>query len=294
MNNLTCPACGEPMETQKAPDLALDVCGNCGGRFLDKGELNALATGMAGDIEMCSIDNEPHESDFPTRRCPKCPDTDMRKVNLLALSDIIFDWCPNCGGFFLDGGETAQSNLELAQLAGAPVGEEFRGTVQDHLVRVDKIHDVHIYASGLMGDVRGTPVDSVKIAVFFKEPLGRGLRLSKERWPVKLAKAFGLYGGQDIETGNREFDAAFIVQGDSGVERLLTEEAASAILDFHKRRPKIFAEPGTLAIHDDRIEYTEGPYTTVPVGDLHKAAGGIIEGLLKIAAAMESGTQRAS
>ena len=43
------------MQQVREPDFTIDVCPSYGGRFLAKAELNALATGLSGDIEFCSV-----------------------------------------------------------------------------------------------------------------------------------------------------------------------------------------------------------------------------------------------
>ncbi len=271
------------MEIVSEPDIQVDLCPKCGGRFLDKGELDALATGMAGEIEYCSIDTDPHEDTFTTRVCPKCPDQEMQKVNLLRFSELIFDHCPSCNGFFLDKGETARMNVELAELSGASSGEEFRGTIGDHLVRVNKLRNV------IGSEFQSQGVDYFQVVVYLRAPLNVGLRISKEPWTAKLAKLFGLFKRQDIEVGDEAFDAAFVVQGEeeSQVRNLLSPELRAALLDFNARKPSLFSESvlsgptsksvrGSLTVWDNRIEYREGPYamskakpnTDATVGDL--------------------------
>ena len=92
MNTLRCPNCKTIMERHPEPDVTIDVCPSCGGTFLDKNELNVLATGMSGDIEYCSIDRTTDKDKFPTRLCPKCSEQEMEKVYLLSYSDIVFDF----------------------------------------------------------------------------------------------------------------------------------------------------------------------------------------------------------
>ena len=55
---------------------------------------------MSGNIEYCSIDDKEHEDKFAARSCPVCPDQPMRKIDLLAYTDTIFDYCPSCEGFY--------------------------------------------------------------------------------------------------------------------------------------------------------------------------------------------------
>ena len=51
MDLLTCPRCKSVMHKIEEPDITVDRCSECGGTFLDKGELDVLATGMSGEIE---------------------------------------------------------------------------------------------------------------------------------------------------------------------------------------------------------------------------------------------------
>ncbi len=105
MATLACPSCYTAMQEIAEPDISIDQCPKCEGIFLDKGELNILAAVMSRDVEYFPIDEELHKNTFPTRICPKCSNQAMRKINLLTLSDLIFDFCPTCEGFFLDVGE---------------------------------------------------------------------------------------------------------------------------------------------------------------------------------------------
>ena len=291
MSNLKCPACQSPMETRSDPDVQIDVCPQCGGRFLDKGELNAIATGMAGDIEYCSIDTDAHPDKFPVRQCPKCSDQPMQKISLLAFSDIIFDFCTECGGFFLDSGEADQMNRELAKLSGAPAGQEIRETVNGRQVRLNRIRDVRLYASfAAMGAGSAKPVESFQLMVYLKSALGLSLKIFGESWKAKLAKVFGLFKEQDVQTGDEAFDSSFVVQGnhEEVVKRLLSRETRKALLDFVARKPRIFSEPGSLTIWDDCVEYLEGPYAVSEKAGVEQAASPIIRELVKLAALFEA------
>ena len=137
--DLTCPGCKSRMARVKDTDIWVDRCTSCSGVFLDKNELNVLATGMSGDIEYCSIDAKKHEDKFAARSCPVCPDQPMRKIDLLIYADTIFDYCPNCEGFYLDKGELAAMNCELEELNRDRLPEEYRGYRGEHLVRLKRI-----------------------------------------------------------------------------------------------------------------------------------------------------------
>jgi len=290
MSDLKCPACLTAMERSSEFDVEIDVCPRCAGRFLDKGELDAVATGMAGDIEYCSIDTEAHPDEFPPRACPRCPEKQMRKINLLAFSKIIFDYCPHCGGFFLDKGEAESMNRELADLSGAPTGEEFQERINDHEVRLNRIRDVVTNPNALwMGAVSDNPIESFQLIVSFRAPLGLALRIFPEPWHARLVTVLHLFKGQDIQTGDKTFDAAFIVWGDdeNAVKRLLSGELRRALLDFKARQPRIFSRSGSLTVEDDRIEYREGPYLVGKVTSLKESAAGVMAELVQLAGLFE-------
>ena len=291
MAGMNCPSCNAKMEKITEPDITTDVCQNCSAIFLDKGELNALATALAGDIEYCSIDRDRHGDRFPTRTCPKCPDQQMIKVNLLAFSSVIFDFCPTCEGFFLDKGEVEAMNRDVLDFAAVEAADEFRGYVDDHLVRINRIGDVKTFASvGMMGTPVGVPVEYVEIAVYFKNPLHLGLKISQEKWTAKVAKVLGLSKAQDIVTGDAEFDGVFVVQGqnEGHVKRVLSDNVRGAILGFVRKKPSIFSERGSLEVLDNRAMYREGPYSGQIKADLQKKASGIIADLVDLARVIES------
>ncbi len=152
MRPFKCPHCQSEMKYLKEPDMSIDRCSSCGGLFLEKGELNALASSMKGDIEYNSIQSSDDiTAKFPIRDCPKCSGQKMEKVNLLAFSDIIFDHCPSCESFFLDKGELKEMNEYLKNLTPHDVEQEYRGYRDGHLVRIDRKQGIYISSPGLAG-----------------------------------------------------------------------------------------------------------------------------------------------
>ncbi len=288
---LKCPNCQIEMDREEQRDLAVDVCPDCGGVFLDSGELNALATGMHGDIEYCSIDEDFHRNRFPERQCPKCPDQPMRKINLLRLSDLIFDLCPSCGGFFLDKGEVEKMNEELKNLTPNKEAEEYRGMHGDHLVRLEQTSEV-MATQPLPGLTRFVGACYLRISVFFSEDIPTTMRVSQEGWPIRLVKALGLFWDQDYKTGDPQFDSRFRVQGED--ERLIVKhldpEARDALLTFIKEEPTILGLSGSLEISRAGLFYIEGPYTPESVAeiDVVERAKPLIERLVGIADKVEA------
>ena len=215
---MKCPHCQSELQERKDPDITIDECPDCGGVFLNKGELNVLATGMAGDIEFCSIDNDEHNDKYKERLCPACVDEKMRKVNLLAFSSLIFDYCPKCEGFFLDKGEAEAMNKELSSVSKSKLGEEVRQELHSHFVTVERIFGVdtafvtHKLTNAHRKDGSDIPqITFLRISLYLKKALSLGLYLYEEKWTTKLAKLFGLTSYQDIEVGESKFDSSFFV-----------------------------------------------------------------------------------
>lgn len=291
--NLSCPNCGSEMTPVVAPDLTTDVCPNCGGMFLDKSELNSLATGMAGDIELCSLDGPTPTDTAPARRCPRCPETSMQKVSLLSCLDLALDFCPECHGFYLEKGEAAQINDVLCAVMHAQAGMEFRGEIDGRLVRIDTVSGTAIVEMepGVTNTV--IPTVSILATVFLKKPLGLGLRMTPEKWTVKLQKLVGLFHGQDINVGAHALDAAYVIEGEdeTGIEALLNcPDARHALVELQRNKPQIKSRPGTVTVLDDRVQYIEGPYRGEasqvrydPVTD----HAGVVRRLLNLAALLE-------
>jgi len=293
MVSLTCPSCGSEMQTKHESDLSFDVCKSCDGIFLDKGELNDLAIGMAGDIEYCSIQNQidPKVDSKPNRTCPKCDNQAMRKINLLRLSDVIFDFCPKCEGIFLDKNEIKQMNSELRVLSGDGINDEIRKEVNGHLLRVDEIGGTVLAPKTPMGDLSGVNTTSFRITLYYKQPLDVGLRITRESWNIKLLKLFGLFKEQDIEINNSKMNSSFIIKGEdiNGIKNILNDEnLQNELLKFISEKPKIHLIPGTLEVLDACIVYTEGPYSGEFSIDIQKSSKEVIKRLEKIVSNIES------
>ncbi|OVE76398.1 hypothetical protein BVX98_06170 [bacterium F11] len=290
MELLTCPSCQSKMEKKKEPDITVDRCPSCNGTWLDKGELNVLATGMSGNIEFNSIDEEQHKDKFKIRQCPKCPSQKLRKVDLLIYSDTIFDYCEKCGGFFLDKGEIQNMNLELADINKDKKPEEYRGTINEHLVRLDKINDVGLAAmpGGIATYAQG--IAYLRISVYFKNPLGLGLRIYSEKWTDKFSKLVGMFNRQDIQIGNEKMDSKFIIQGTepAKVKILLSKpDVQKGILDFVSQGLKIYNKPGTLEIVDKRVVYAEGPCAETAGYNVESDPLGIVKKMMTLVSVLE-------
>lgn len=288
MEAMKCPNCGHGMQTNKDGDITTEECPDCGGVYLEHGELNAVATGMAGDIEYCSVDEGFHTDRFAQRMCPKCPDSKMEKINLLRLSDVIFDYCPQCGGFYLDKGEVQRMNRELAALTPNKEAQEYRGEQGGHIVRIDRTNDV--VQVGYFGISRAVTECFVRVSVFFTGDMPAGVRLFQDPWPLRLAKGLGLHWGQDIETGDKAFDSIFSVHGkdEEAVIRHFDPETRKALIEFSEHKPCIFARHGSIEVTPSAVVYVEGPYVPEAVEGLVEKAQPVVEKLVALADKIEA------
>jgi Zn-finger nucleic acid-binding protein len=309
---MKCPSCGGAMQADSEPDIKIEKCESCSGIFLEKGELDVLATGLAGDVEFCALDDELSSDRFKPRGCPRCADADMRKIEFLRYTGVFLDHCAECGGFFLDGGELEHVNEALREISGRERGEELRDHRDGHLVTVEvaggmvpmsgerdesATGGVVGYASAAAasaqtatGFAAASGLTTVKVSVYFKAPLGVGLRVHAEGWTVKLAKVFGLYRHADIETGAPDFDKRFVVEADDaeGARKALTPDAQKLLIEFASAKHMLVLEKGTLQILDDRLLYIEGPYAGALKTDVVAAAEEVIAPMLAVAKAMEA------
>jgi Zn-finger nucleic acid-binding protein len=95
--------------------LSYDTCEQCGSLWLDAGELDKMAFHVKGSIEYCA-DGDAIEPETRARKCPRCDDSTLQKVRFLGCDDISLHHCPNCEGFWLDGGELKLIDDELAKI----------------------------------------------------------------------------------------------------------------------------------------------------------------------------------
>jgi len=293
MPELKCPHCHAEMYKVVAPDISTDVCPECKGVWLEKGEINVLASGMAGDIEHCSIDDKILADRFSVRKCPKCKAQDLKKMNLLYYSEIIFDYCPECNGFFLDEGEIHDMNVYLAGLAEDELPEEYRCYINGYLVTAKKVDGVHAGSPfGPMGIALSVGGHAyLRISVYFPTALELGLRVYQSKLNHRVLKRLKLFRKQDILTGNEKLDDAFIIQGDEEgkIGELFSRKPVSDyMLEFAEQKPRVFQNPGALEIMDSRLMYTEGPYIGSVRYDVEEDPSGIVHELVNFAELIEN------
>ncbi len=152
---LRCPGCLVPgMSTlERGGGVIVDHCDDCGGVWLDLGELDALTPAPAhapkvSPAELRAAAQVPPEAsgthtvrEFEYRKCPIC-DALMHRRNFAGSSGVVVDECP-AHGVYLDPGEleaiqrfVALGGLERAsRLARETFEQEQRRQERDRLSR---------------------------------------------------------------------------------------------------------------------------------------------------------------
>jgi Zn-finger nucleic acid-binding protein len=122
---MDCPRCRKPLHSQRSGETEIDTCAECGGLFLDRGELNRIAP-TGGDLEYSTLHGETfHHADcFPPADCPRCDGTTMVPVEFIVHTKIILDHCRSCEGFWLDGRELERIRDEVRELDEESEGVE--------------------------------------------------------------------------------------------------------------------------------------------------------------------------
>ena len=102
---MDCPVCKEAMITLELEDVEIDYCTECGGIWLDAGELELLlgepekARQLLGSFKIESQSNE------RIRPCPIC-DKKMQKIKVGASTPVLLiDKCRRGDGLWFDRGE---------------------------------------------------------------------------------------------------------------------------------------------------------------------------------------------
>jgi Zn-finger nucleic acid-binding protein len=90
--------------------------------WLHKHQLNELISENHSDVEKCSIDNREHRDKYQAIKCAVCHDHIMKKINFLDYSDIIMDYCPGCGSFWIDKDELNMMHEYLREIEESSQG----------------------------------------------------------------------------------------------------------------------------------------------------------------------------
>jgi Zn-finger nucleic acid-binding protein len=97
-----CPACGRPMAILELRGVEIDHCLDCGGTWLDRGELERIAAAAGVTTpELVRAVGAPRMGPRGSRRCPRC----RRRLRLFPVGrpdPVELDRCPRCAGLWFD------------------------------------------------------------------------------------------------------------------------------------------------------------------------------------------------
>jgi Zn-finger nucleic acid-binding protein len=105
---MNCIRCQTKMRKVSRDNVLVDRCPDCGGIWLDEGELNMLEEG-AGHEDAVIMHQARKELLHEAQRlvslvgfCPKCEQARLQQVKKRGVE---LDVCPKCSGIYLDEGE---------------------------------------------------------------------------------------------------------------------------------------------------------------------------------------------
>lgn len=111
---MNCPKDGAALKTTVyESEVEVDQCGDCGGMWLDEGELERVQESSEHDYSEELKEMPPYtvrayemarQQAAPDLKCPKCGE-EMLKKEYGYASQIIIDTCLSCRGVWLDRGE---------------------------------------------------------------------------------------------------------------------------------------------------------------------------------------------
>ena len=112
---MDCPVCKNPMIVLELQQVEVDSCTDCGGIWLDAGELELLL----GDSQhakqlLDSFKIDPTCTEKP-RKCPICRKKMKKIIVALSTPPLLIDRCSRGDGLWFDKGEL-QDILKTAQL----------------------------------------------------------------------------------------------------------------------------------------------------------------------------------
>ena len=101
---MQCPRCKNPMIVLELSEVEIDYCPDCGGIWLDSGELELLLNDSEKSKALLNLFAEDKNSKEEKLKCPICTKK-MKKVLVGNDKQILIDQCKNNHGLWFDKGE---------------------------------------------------------------------------------------------------------------------------------------------------------------------------------------------
>ncbi len=107
---MDCPKCTGKLTEQTFGGVGVDRCDQCEGIWFDAKEVRALVAHAKDNpdaVPQSKASPESERLDAASGACPKCQ-SELHRVESLAIDGLHYDQCMTCRGAWLDAGELAQ------------------------------------------------------------------------------------------------------------------------------------------------------------------------------------------
>lgn len=135
---MNCQVCKGKLNNINIENTEIIQCSKCGGFWVKKGDLNRLIKHHYGDIEFSSIDHHMHNDTHGILKCIFCEDQAMIKSNFIEYSDVILDYCENCGAFWIDKGELDKMQAYIEKIENTEAQPSITEIIMDIIYSLPK------------------------------------------------------------------------------------------------------------------------------------------------------------
>jgi Zn-finger nucleic acid-binding protein len=139
IEKMKCQVCSGLITPVKKENIEIQQCNQCNGFWIKKGDLNRLIDHQSGDIEFSSIDHHMHQDTHGILKCVYCEDQATIKSNFIQYSDIILDYCENCGAFWIDNGEVIKMQEYIKQIESENKKQSITEIIMNILYSLPKV-----------------------------------------------------------------------------------------------------------------------------------------------------------
>ncbi len=105
---MNCPRCKNPMLVLELAEVEIDYCDDCGGIWLDEGELELLLEESEAKERLLNSFTRAEEISEEKIKCPICG-RKMEKVFIGDDKNVLIDKCKNQHGLWFDKGELLET-----------------------------------------------------------------------------------------------------------------------------------------------------------------------------------------
>ncbi len=105
---MNCPACDNPMITLMCCDVETDYCTNCGGVWLDSGEIELIMGTSAEAADFLAGFKTDLKATEKYKKCPRCRAKMLKVIADTNEPVLLLDECPKRHGLWFDSGELAE------------------------------------------------------------------------------------------------------------------------------------------------------------------------------------------